>query len=108
MSFEWPLALLALLAVPLALAAWVIVQRRPSRYGLAFSNLEVLAGVGEMGAALRAAAGDDARVVAAADVPDLWPALESRLAMDAVILLKASRGVKLERLVPSLTAWATR
>ena len=30
----------------------------------------------------------------------------SRLAADAVILLKASRGVRLERLLPHLTAWA--
>jgi Ca-activated chloride channel family protein len=45
MRFEWPLALLALLVVPLAAAAYVLAQRRPSRYALAFSNLDVLATV---------------------------------------------------------------
>ena len=33
--------------------------------------------------------------------------LEARLDKRAVILLKASRGMRLERLVPSITAWAT-
>jgi UDP-N-acetylmuramoyl-tripeptide--D-alanyl-D-alanine ligase len=72
------------------------------------SSIEVLAGVGEFATALRAAGGADPRVVAAPDVDELWAQLEPRLASDAVILLKASRGVKLERLVPYLTAWATR
>jgi UDP-N-acetylmuramoyl-tripeptide--D-alanyl-D-alanine ligase len=45
-------------------------------------------------------------VVAAPDIDELWQALSPRLARDAVILLKASRGVRLERLVPHLTAWA--
>ena len=48
----------------------------------------------------------DARVITAADVDDLWPKLQPRLTPDAAILLKASRGVKLERLVPILTTWA--
>jgi UDP-N-acetylmuramoyl-tripeptide--D-alanyl-D-alanine ligase len=70
------------------------------------SSIEVVAGVGEMGDALRRAGRDDARVVAAPDIDELWQTLAPRLAPDAVILLKASRGVKLERLVPHLTAWA--
>ena len=72
------------------------------------SSIEVLAGIGEYAAALRDAAGDDPRVVTAPDVEELWPLLEPRLAPDAVILLKASRGMKLERLVPFLVAWASR
>ena len=48
----------------------------------------------------------DPRVVRAADADALWPLLAPRLAPDAVILLKASRGVRLERLVPHLEAWA--
>jgi UDP-N-acetylmuramoyl-tripeptide--D-alanyl-D-alanine ligase len=72
------------------------------------SSIEVLAGVGEFATALRAASGSDPRVVAAPDVDELWAQLEPRLAADAVILLKASRGMKLERLVPYLTAWASR
>jgi UDP-N-acetylmuramoyl-tripeptide--D-alanyl-D-alanine ligase len=70
------------------------------------SSIDVVAGVGEMGDALRRAGGNDARVVAAPDIDELWQALSPRLARDAVILLKASRGVRLERLVPHLTAWA--
>jgi Ca-activated chloride channel family protein len=46
-SFLWPLGLLALLVVPLAAAAYWLVDRRPSKYALAFPNLEVLAGVAE-------------------------------------------------------------
>jgi UDP-N-acetylmuramoyl-tripeptide--D-alanyl-D-alanine ligase len=72
------------------------------------SPVEIVAGIGEIGDALRELGAGDARVVTATDVDDLWTALEPRLARDAVILLKASRGVKLERLLPSLTDWATR
>lgn len=72
------------------------------------SSIDVVAGVGEYAAPLRALAPDDPRVVTARDVEDLWPLLEPRLAHDAVILLKASRGMKLERLVPHLEAWAAR
>jgi UDP-N-acetylmuramoyl-tripeptide--D-alanyl-D-alanine ligase len=68
------------------------------------SSIEVVAGIGEFARALEKA--DGTRVVTAPDVDELWPLLRARLADDAVILLKASRGVKLERLVPHLTAWA--
>jgi len=78
-----------------------------ARYALA-SPVEILAGIGEMGEALQAAAGSDARVVAGHDVDELWAALAPRLASDAIILLKASRGVKLERILPHLTAWSVR
>ena len=78
-----------------------------ARYALA-APLDVVAGIGDLGAALRAAAPADARVIVADDVDDLWPALAPRLKPDAVILLKASRGVQLERLVPHLTAWSSR
>ncbi len=71
--------------------------------------IDLVAGVGEMGDALRAAAAAGAeRVVTAPDVDALWAALESRLAPNAIILLKASRGVRLERLLPLLSAWADR
>ena len=45
LSFQWPWALAALLVVPLALAGFVWWQRRPSRYALAYPNLDVLASV---------------------------------------------------------------
>ena len=70
------------------------------------SPVELLAGAGEMGRALHDLGEGDPRVVVAEDIHDLWAALEPRLHPDAVILLKASRGVELERLVPSITAWA--
>jgi UDP-N-acetylmuramoyl-tripeptide--D-alanyl-D-alanine ligase len=68
---------------------------------------DIIAGIGDLGAALRTVAASDERVIIANDVDDLWPCLEPRLKPDAVILIKASRGVRLERLVPLLTAWAT-
>ncbi len=67
---------------------------------------DVIAGVGELADALARVAPGDPRVVAAADPASLWPRLAARLAPDAVILLKGSRGVRLEQLVPLLDAWA--
>ena len=66
----------------------------------------VVAGIGEFARALAAAAPNDARVVTAPDVPDIWPLLSARLARDAVILLKGSRGTRLERLIPLLESRA--
>ena len=70
------------------------------------SGASVVAGIGEFAAALQAVAPGDERVVTARDVEDLWPLLQARLSETAAILLKASRGVRLERLLPQLTAWA--
>jgi UDP-N-acetylmuramoyl-tripeptide--D-alanyl-D-alanine ligase len=70
------------------------------------STADLVAGMGEMADALRRVAGKDERVVTAPDVDELWVALAPRLAADATILLKASRGVRLERLVPHITTWA--
>ena len=70
------------------------------------SSIDVIAGIGDFAGALAKVAPRDARVVTASDVDDLWPALRAKLSRDAVILLKASRGVRLERLVPHLTAWS--
>jgi UDP-N-acetylmuramoyl-tripeptide--D-alanyl-D-alanine ligase len=75
--------------------------------GLALaSGADIVAGIGEFAPALEIHKERD-RVITAQDVEDLWPQLESRLQRDAIILLKASRGVQLERLVPHLTTWAT-
>jgi Ca-activated chloride channel family protein len=41
-SFQWPLALLSLLALPLAALLYLTLQRRPSRHALFYTNLEVL------------------------------------------------------------------
>lgn len=67
---------------------------------------DVICGIGDFAAALEAVAPGDARVITASDVDDLWPKLQPRLQRTAAILLKASRGVKLERIVPTLTTWA--
>ena len=75
--------------------------------GLALaSGADIVAGIGEFAPALEKRK-DRERVITASDVEDLWPQLEGRLQRDAIILLKASRGVQLERLVPHLTTWAT-
>lgn len=68
--------------------------------------IELIAGIGEFATALDRVAGSDPRIVTSPDVESLWERLASRLAPDAVILLKGSRGVRLERLVPSIKSWA--
>jgi len=45
MSFGAPLLLLTLLALPLILLAYRWLQRRPARYAVRYTNLDVLAGV---------------------------------------------------------------
>ncbi len=62
----------------------------------------VIGGVGLMGEALLRVAPDDARVITAADAEQLWPMLRDRVPPNAVVLLKGSRGTRLERLVPHL------
>ena len=70
------------------------------------SGADIVAGIGEFAPALEKR-NQRERVITAPDVEDLWPRLQARLQRDAIILLKASRGVQLERLVPHLTTWAT-
>jgi Ca-activated chloride channel family protein len=43
--FDWPIALAALALMPLALVAYVLVERRRARFALRFTNLDVLASV---------------------------------------------------------------
>lgn len=75
--------------------------------GLALaSGADIVAGIGEFAPALEKHE-EPGRVITAPDVEDLWPMLQARLQRNAIILLKASRGVQLERLVPHLTTWAT-
>jgi UDP-N-acetylmuramoyl-tripeptide--D-alanyl-D-alanine ligase len=69
-------------------------------------EIEIVAGIGEFAAALARVGSGDARIVTADTVESLWARLSSRLARDAVILLKGSRGMRLERLVAPITAWA--
>ena len=71
------------------------------------AGVDLIAGVGEFGAALERVGAPADRVITAADAEAVWPKLSSRLQPDAIILLKGSRGVRLERLVPLVTSWAT-
>lgn len=70
------------------------------------SGASLVAGVGDFAVPLSAGGAPADRVVTAPDVPELWAALAPRLPRNAVVLLKASRGVRLERLVPLLESWA--
>jgi UDP-N-acetylmuramoyl-tripeptide--D-alanyl-D-alanine ligase len=70
------------------------------------AGIELIAGVGEFAAALTRVGAPPGRVVSAADADAIWAPIASRLTRDAVILLKGSRGVRLERLVPQVTRWA--
>jgi Ca-activated chloride channel family protein len=45
MTLEWPLGLLALVLLPLALVLLLFARRRQTRYAVRFSNVDVLAGV---------------------------------------------------------------
>ena len=45
MRLDWPLGLLALLLVPLAVLAYMAVERRRARYAVHYTNIEVLAAV---------------------------------------------------------------
>ena len=70
------------------------------------SGADVIAGVGDYVKSFGRVAPNDERVVLSESVADLWPQLSPRIKPNAVILLKASRGVQLEQLVPQITTWA--
>ena len=72
------------------------------------SRIELIVGVGAFADALQRVAPGDARVASGADPESAWAAARSRVAPDAVILLKGSRGVRLERMVPLIAQWAVR
>jgi len=82
-------------------------QHRAIAQAALASGAELIAGVGEFAEAFRLVAPNDSRVIVAAEPDVLWTLLEERLARNAVFLLKASRGMRLERLVPTITSWAT-
>ncbi len=69
--------------------------------------LALIVGIGDFAAAFRRVAPDDARVVTADDTPLAEAILTARAPKTAAILLKGSRGARLERLVAPITAWAT-
>jgi UDP-N-acetylmuramoyl-tripeptide--D-alanyl-D-alanine ligase len=69
--------------------------------------LDHVVAVGDFAAAAARVAPGDPRVHAAPDAEAAWPVLAPLLGDDAVLLLKASRGVQLERLLPHLESRAT-
>jgi len=69
--------------------------------------LALIVGIGDFIDALRRVAPDDPRIIAAEDAPLVEAELLQRLPPTAAILLKGSRGARLERLVAPITAWAT-
>ncbi len=87
-------------------AASTVQHEEIARAALA-SKADLIAAVGDFAAAFAIVAPNDARILLAPEFDDLWKILEPRLQRDAVILLKASRGAKMERLIPFLTAWAS-
>ncbi|HEY0931648.1 MAG TPA: UDP-N-acetylmuramoyl-tripeptide--D-alanyl-D-alanine ligase [Gemmatimonas sp.] len=102
----------AILGTMRELGAHAAAQHEEIARAALASSAGLIVGVGEMGDALRRVAPDtigagDGRVVVAEDPESAWVAAESRITRNAVILLKASRGVRLERLLPQLTTWAT-
>ena len=70
------------------------------------SGIELLVGIGEFSSAFARAAAAPSRVITASDVDSAWLALAPRLTADSAILLKASRGVRLERMAPLISTWA--
>ena len=70
------------------------------------SPANIVAGMGEFATSLRRVAPGDGRVIVADDVDELWALLAPRLHADATILLKASRGARLERILPHISSWA--
>jgi UDP-N-acetylmuramoyl-tripeptide--D-alanyl-D-alanine ligase len=71
------------------------------------SPIELLVAVGGFADALARVAPREGRAVGGADPAAAWEAARSRVDPDAVILLKGSRGVRLERLVPLISEWAS-
>lgn len=72
------------------------------------AGVELVGALGEFAAAFERVAPRDARIVTAPDTDTLWAALSSRVAPDAVILLKGSRGMRLEKLLKPIGEWAGR
>jgi UDP-N-acetylmuramoyl-tripeptide--D-alanyl-D-alanine ligase len=97
----------AILGTMRELGAHSASQHRAVATAALTSGADLIVGVGDFAAALREVAPSDPRVVAAPDFDELWTLLAPRLERNAIVLLKGSRGMRLERLVPTLTSWAT-
>ena len=97
----------AILGTMRELGAQSARQHREVAAAALASGADLIVGVGDFAAAFREVAPLDSRVVTTPDFEALWPLLVPRLQRNAIVLLKGSRGMRLERLVPTLTTWAT-
>jgi UDP-N-acetylmuramoyl-tripeptide--D-alanyl-D-alanine ligase len=70
------------------------------------SDITLIGAVGDFADAFARIAPTELRVVSAPDPDSLWERIAPRLDRTSAILLKGSRGVRLERLVPRLSEWA--
>ena len=113
MSFEAPALLLGLLLVPLAAVGYWLLQRRPSRYPVRYSNVEVLAAVVGRGgswkrhvpaalllAALAALAVGFARPTITVDAPDERASV--------VLVVDISGSMRAQDVLPTRLAAATQ
>ncbi len=71
------------------------------------NGVDIVVAVGEFAAAFERVAPGDQRVMPAVDPEAAWECLQPVLARNAMVLLKGSRGVRLERVLPPLISWAT-
>lgn len=71
------------------------------------NGVDMMVAVGEFALAFARVAPNDPRVRSATNTEEAWTQLQQVLSRDAMVLLKGSRGVRLERLLPQLTSWAT-
>jgi UDP-N-acetylmuramoyl-tripeptide--D-alanyl-D-alanine ligase len=67
---------------------------------------DIIVGIGDFMPAFERIALHNPRILTAPDVPSAWERLRPLLAADALLLLKGSRGARLETLLPLLTSWA--
>ena len=97
----------AILGTMRELGAQSAQQHREVAAAALSSGADLIVGVGEFAAAFHEIVPTDSRVLTTPEFEALWPLIEPRLERNAVVLLKGSRGMRLERLVPTLTTWAT-
>lgn len=97
----------AILGTMRELGAQSAQQHRDVATAALASKADLIVGVGDFALAFADVSPSDPRVIATPDFDALWSLMEPRLERNAIVLLKGSRGMRLERLVPTLTSWAT-
>ncbi|MGQ0766248.1 MAG: UDP-N-acetylmuramoyl-tripeptide--D-alanyl-D-alanine ligase [Gemmatimonadota bacterium] len=97
---------IAVLATMLELGA----QEGPLHDDIARRALEgratTIVGIGRFAESLSRIGAGEARIITGADADDVWPALRERIEPRSLILLKGSRGTRLERLAAKLREYA--